>query len=50
MKQGFNPNILPTALELPFTIPLVKDLKIGGRLDRVDNLGNGEIEIVDYKT
>ncbi|KKR57041.1 MAG: hypothetical protein UT96_C0028G0021, partial [Candidatus Woesebacteria bacterium GW2011_GWC2_40_30] len=33
-----------------FTIPLVKDLKIGGRLDRVDNLGNGEIEIVDYKT
>ena len=50
LKQGFNPKIFPTALELPFTIPLGKDLKIGGRLDRVDNLGNGEIEIVDYKT
>ncbi len=50
LKQGFNPKFLPTALELPFTIPLGKDLKIGGRLDRVDNLGNGEIEIVDYKT
>ena len=58
LKQGFNPKSLPLALEQPFTIPLGKGpsassgqaLKIGGRFDRVDDLGNGEIEIIDYKT
>jgi DNA helicase-2/ATP-dependent DNA helicase PcrA len=50
LKQGFNPKVSTLALEQPFTIPLVKDLKIGGRLDRVDDIGNGMIEIVDYKT
>lgn len=50
LKNGFNPKILPVALEQPFTVPIGKDLKIGGRVDRVDDLGNGEIEIVDYKT
>jgi DNA helicase-2/ATP-dependent DNA helicase PcrA len=50
LKQGFNPKVPTIALEQPFTIPLGKDLKIGGRLDRVDDLGGGEIEIIDYKT
>ena len=50
LKQGFNPKYPPIALEQPFTVPLGKGLKIGGRVDRVDDLGNGEIEIVDYKT
>ena len=50
LKYGFNPKVLPIALEQPFTVPIGKDLKIGGRVDRVDDLGNGEIEIVDYKT
>jgi DNA helicase II / ATP-dependent DNA helicase PcrA len=57
LKNGFNPKILPIALEQPFVVPLVSSiksrvspLKIGGRLDRVDDLGNGEIEIIDYKT
>ena len=50
LKNGFNPKILPVALEQPFTVPIGKDLKIGGRVDRVDDLGSGEIEIVDYKT
>jgi len=50
LKYGFNSKILPIALEQPFTVPIGKDLKIGGRVDRVDDLGNGEIEIVDYKT
>ena len=50
MKNGFNPKILPVALEQPFTVPIGKDLKIGGRVDRVDDLGDGEIEIIDYKT
>jgi DNA helicase-2/ATP-dependent DNA helicase PcrA len=50
LKNGFNPKIKTIGLEQTFTVPLGKDLKIGGRLDRVDDLGNGEIEIIDYKT
>ena len=50
LKEGFDPKIPTIALEQPFTIPLGKDLRIGGRLDRVDDLGGGEIEIIDYKT
>ena len=50
LKSGFNPKIKNLVLEQPFTIPMDKNLKIGGRFDRVDDLGNGEIEIIDYKT
>ena len=50
LKYGFSPEILPAALEQPFTVPIGKDLKIGGRVDRIDDLGRGEIEIIDYKT
>jgi DNA helicase-2/ATP-dependent DNA helicase PcrA len=50
LKQGFNPKVLPIGLEQPFTVPLGYGLKIGGRVDRVDDLGNGEMEIIDYKT
>jgi DNA helicase-2/ATP-dependent DNA helicase PcrA len=50
LKQGFNSKVPTIALEQPFAIPIGKGLKIGGRLDRVDDLGNGEIEIIDYKT
>ncbi len=50
LKQGFNSKVLPVALEQPFTMPLGDGLKIGGKVDRVDDLGNGEIEIIDYKT
>lgn len=50
LKQGFNPKILPIALEQTFMVPIGMGLKIGGRVDRVDDLGNREIEIIDYKT
>jgi len=50
LKEDFNPKNLPLALEQPFNIPLGEDLKIGGRMDRVNDIGNGEIEIMDYKT
>lgn len=49
LKEGFNPKILPVLLEEPFTVPL-KDLRIGGKIDRVDKLPDGSIEIWDYKT
>ncbi len=61
LKQGFNPKRIPVVMEQPFTMPIVNlpspkasrgfaSLKIGGKIDRIDDLGNGEIEIIDYKT
>lgn len=41
------PNTL--AIELPFNFWLNK-LKVGGRIDRIDKLSDGRIEIIDYKT
>ncbi len=61
LKEEFNPKVKTVSLELPFIVPLIDPtsrkasrgqdyLKIGGKIDRVDVLPNGEIEIVDYKT
>ncbi len=41
------PNTL--AIEFPFQFYLNK-LKVGGRIDRIDKLPDGRIEIIDYKT
>ena len=49
LKEAFDAKILPVLLEEPFNIPL-KGLKIGGKIDRVDSLSDGSIEIWDYKT
>lgn len=37
------------AIETPFSFWLNK-LKVGGRIDRIDKLPDGRIEIIDYKT
>jgi DNA helicase-2/ATP-dependent DNA helicase PcrA len=37
------------AIEMPFQFWLDR-LKVGGRIDRVDRLPDGRIEIIDYKT
>jgi len=55
LRQGFDRKKIPVALELPFVIPLSlprdeRRLKIGGKIDRVDRLSGGKIEIIDYKT
>lgn len=49
IKDSFDKNHLPVALELPFDFYLDK-LRIGGRIDRVDQLDSSTIEIIDYKT
>ena len=49
VENEFNPEILPIELEMPFTLK-IEDLKVGGRIDRVDKLSNDTLEIIDYKT
>lgn len=49
LHKHFNPDNLPIAVETPFIFP-IKGLKAGGRIDRVDRLPDGRIEIIDYKT
>lgn len=49
LKKNFNKNNLPIALELPFSF-MVENIKLGGRIDRVDIFENNKIEIIDYKT
>lgn len=49
-KKGFDPNHLPKDLEYPFKVKITPKLQLGGKIDRVDELGDGIIEIIDYKT
>lgn len=39
-----------TNLEESFTFNVAPNLKVGGRIDRIDELPGGKVEIVDYKT
>jgi DNA helicase-2/ATP-dependent DNA helicase PcrA len=56
LKIGFDRRRLPIAMEKDFLIPLVsknpgeKPLRIKGKIDRIDLLKDGRVEIVDYKT
>jgi len=49
-KNEFDRNIKVFYIEELFRIPVGDNLKIGGRVDRVDDLGGGKVEIIDYKT
>jgi len=52
----FNRKVETLSLETPFVVPLpkakleIRPLKIGGKIDRVDRIGEGKIQITDYKT
>ncbi len=51
LEKNYTPKSkVPLALELSFLFPLNGELKVGGRIDRIDGLENGKIEIIDYKT
>lgn len=46
----FSKDNLPIKLELPFSFHLDNGVKVVGSMDRIDNLKEGGIEIIDYKT
>lgn len=48
--KGYEKTDNLVALEQTFTIKISPDLRIGGRIDRVDQLKDETIEIIDYKT
>jgi len=47
-KNFFDPKVIPIQTEQPFSIK-IDNLRVGGKIDRVDKDGNG-IHIIDYKT
>ncbi|EKE06349.1 MAG: hypothetical protein ACD_19C00016G0022 [uncultured bacterium] len=50
LKNSYDPKIKTIALEEKFNLKINSDIKIGGTIDRVDDLGKGRYEIIDYKT
>jgi DNA helicase II / ATP-dependent DNA helicase PcrA len=49
LKANYDKTRLPLALEMPFEFK-IENLRIGGRIDRIDELPGNKIEIIDYKT
>lgn len=48
LENLFDPKVLPIQTEQPFTVG-IGSLRIGGKIDRVDEDGKG-VHIIDYKT
>lgn len=46
----FDPLHIPEELEMPFSFYLKNNVKVSGKIDRIDKLPDGSIEIIDYKT
>lgn len=49
IEKNFDEKNLPLSLEKPFQF-LLGNVRIGGRVDRIDRLPDGTLEIIDYKT
>lgn len=49
-KKHFDPKQIPREMEMPFSFKLSNGLKVIGIMDRIDELPDGSIEIIDYKT
>jgi DNA helicase II / ATP-dependent DNA helicase PcrA len=53
LQKEFDSKATVLSLEQSFTVPISHDgtrIRIGGKIDRIDALPDGRIEIIDYKT
>lgn len=48
-KRAFDPTKIPMSLEQFFVVRITPSLKISGKIDRIDEVGD-RLEIIDYKT
>jgi DNA helicase-2/ATP-dependent DNA helicase PcrA len=48
--KGYDPKVVPTSLEETFKLKITPTLTLGGKIDRIDTLKDGTMEIIDYKT
>ncbi len=48
--KGYDSKVIPTGLEEPFKLKITPTLTLGGKIDRIDTLPDGTVEIIDYKT
>ncbi len=48
--RQYDPQTKVKDLEKTFIVKLGPDFKVGGRIDRIDDLGAGRLEIIDYKS
>jgi len=48
--KNLDKKVIFKSLEQPFIIKVSPDLRVGGKIDRVDQVGKDKIEIIDYKT
>jgi len=49
-EKGYSPDMIPGDMEISFKVRINPHLVLGGKIDRIDNLPDGKIEIIDYKT
>jgi len=49
-KKCHDKNVQIIDLEKPFRVKTAQGVILSGKMDRVDNIGNNKIEIIDYKT
>lgn len=50
LKNAYDSKIKTIELEKDFKLKISKDLTLGGKIDRIDDLGGGIYEVIDYKT
>jgi len=49
LDNVFDKKKLPVVLEYPFNF-MINNLKVGGRIDRVDLIEDNKSRLIDYKT
>ena len=50
LKSEIHAKAKPLYLEQPFTLRVDPTLKVGGKIDRIDEIAEGMVEIIDYKS